>query len=54
MCQAVHASATTMETVRRAIQHSQKSLRLIFNSDGPYTGRKSLILLDRAEVFSKM
>ena len=29
-------------------------LKLIFNSDGPYAGRKSLILLDRAEDFMKM
>ena len=29
MRQAVHASATTTEAVRRAIQHSQKSLRAL-------------------------
>jgi hypothetical protein len=33
---------------------ANQCLRLIFNSDGPYAGRKSLILLDRAEDFAKM
>ena len=57
MCQAVHASATTTETVRRAIQHSQKSLRALAKRYGinqktvaKWKGRASVLRSsDRAE-----
>ena len=35
MGQVLHGSATTTEAVRRAIQHSQASLRARFESPGP-------------------
>ena len=42
MGQVLHGSATTTEAVRRAIQHSQESLRVLAEAEGVRANQTSL------------